>query len=502
MSVEKLNIPQADMLMGSMRSMGYSFEAAIADVIDNSVTAYCTEVKILFPRTPLDYIAVGILDNGHGMTDIELFEAMRYGSSSEDEREENDLGRFGLGLKSASMSQCRILTAISKTSDSTFVAYSWDFNYIKKKKNWIVKKLSLKEIKEVPYFSLFSSYNEGTLIVWQDFDFISKASGGMVYEMLNKLKDKVGKYCSLIFHRFLEKKSPKHIDIWINNEELKPLDPFLENHPKTTRKKERIIAIEDSSGVERQISIRPFVLPFLSDLTDKDKKLMGGIEKMRAMQGFYIYRNMRLIIWGTWFNMKLRGELTKYARIRVDIPNSLDDIWRIDIKKQNAVIPQRILNQLNSTILEAMDISEKKETHRGRKQKVDEKIDYIWDRMEGRNEHFYYQINRESRLYHYVKDNMDENSFQLMEILLNEIEHNIPTQQMYIDRANDVIEDVQEDNRVDDIFQLSITMVDNLINISHMTPDEAIKSIQYSEPFVKFPTIFDKLNEYYSNIDD
>lgn len=502
MSIEKLNIPQADMLMGSMRSMGYSFEGAVADVIDNSITAKCSVVKMLFPKTPLDTIAVGILDDGCGMTGGELFEAMRYGASSEDERAENDLGRFGLGLKSASMSQCRILTAISKTLDSTFVGYSWDFNYIKRKKNWIIKELSPNEIKDIPYFHQFESYDQGTLIVWQDFDFLSKASGGMVYEMLNKLKDKVGKYCSLIFHRFLDKKSSKHIEMWINNSELEPLDPFLESHPKTTRKKERIIAIEDSTGIERQISIRPFVLPFLNDQTDKDKILMGGVEKMRAMQGFYIYRNMRLIIWGTWFNMKLRSELTKYARIRVDIPNSLDDIWRIDIKKQNAVIPQRILNQLHSTILEAMDISEKKETHRGRKQKVDENIDYIWDRMEGRNDHFYYQINRDSRLYQYVKENMDETSFQFMEILLNEIERNIPTQQMYIDRANDVIEDVQEDNREDDILQLSITMVDTLINIRHMAPDEAIKSIQNSEPFVKFPVIFDKLNDYYSITND
>lgn len=81
MSKFKENIPQADMLMGSMRSMGYSFEAAIADVIDNSISAQCSFVKLLFPTTYTDSKAIGVLDDGVGMNAETLFEAMRYGSS-------------------------------------------------------------------------------------------------------------------------------------------------------------------------------------------------------------------------------------------------------------------------------------------------------------------------------------------------------------------------------------------------------------------------------------
>ena len=115
MSKDKENIPTADMLMGSMRSMGYTFESAIADIIDNSISAHCNYVQLLFPKTPMDTLAVGILDDGDGMLSDTLFEAMRYGSTaSEGEREDDDLGRFGLGLKSASLSQCKILTVVSK----------------------------------------------------------------------------------------------------------------------------------------------------------------------------------------------------------------------------------------------------------------------------------------------------------------------------------------------------------------------------------------------------
>ena len=114
MSKQRENIPQADTLMGSMRSMGYSFEAALADVIDNSISAHASTIRVLFPTTPMDSLAVGVLDDGVGMSSTALYESMRYGStSSESVRDVNDLGRFGLGLKSASLSQCRVLTVVS-----------------------------------------------------------------------------------------------------------------------------------------------------------------------------------------------------------------------------------------------------------------------------------------------------------------------------------------------------------------------------------------------------
>lgn len=124
------NIPKADHLMGSMRSMGYTFESAIADIIDNSISANCQNVHIFFPADPI-HCYVSILDDGDGMSKDELLEAMRYGStSSESVRSENDLGRFGLGLKAASLSQCRKLTVVSK-KDNVLSAYRWDYDFIK-----------------------------------------------------------------------------------------------------------------------------------------------------------------------------------------------------------------------------------------------------------------------------------------------------------------------------------------------------------------------------------
>ena len=184
MSTYRQSIPQADTLMGSMRSMGYSFEAAIADIIDNSISANCSVVKLFFPSEPTEDLVVGILDDGEGMSADVLFEAMRYGSTdSELERNANDLGRFGLGMKSASLSQCRILTVVS-LQEEKISSYSWDYNYIQNRKEWVVKELSKNEIKALPYIHSLLELPHGTLVLWQDFDVLEKSSGGMVYDCL------------------------------------------------------------------------------------------------------------------------------------------------------------------------------------------------------------------------------------------------------------------------------------------------------------------------------
>lgn len=153
MAKDRENIPVAPTLMGSLRSMGYSFESAVADVIDNSISAHATLVKVLFPTTPLEPTAVGILDDGEGMSDEKLFEAMRYGSmASEAERDEDDLGRFGMGMKAASLSQCRNLTVVSY-SQGKRSAYTWDYDYIQKKQKWIIQELTSQEIDNLPYVS-------------------------------------------------------------------------------------------------------------------------------------------------------------------------------------------------------------------------------------------------------------------------------------------------------------------------------------------------------------
>lgn len=480
--------------MGSLRSMGYSFESAVADVIDNSISAHAKNIRILFPSTPLDELAIGILDDGDGMKGDVLFEAMRYGClSAEEERVEDDLGRFGMGMKSASLSQCRCLTVVS-FDGNTLNGFTWDYNHIIKTQDWIIQELEKYEIDKLPYIEKLKEQKKGTLVIWQDFDVIYNSSGGQVYSTLVDLRSSLENTLALIYHRFLSITGVQRLHMYINELDIKPLDPFLEQHPKTTIKKEIELDIKDSNAIERIIKIRPFILPYATELREKDKQLIGGIENLRAKQGFYIYRNKRLIIWGTWFGMKQRAELTKNTRIRVDIPNTLDDIWSIDIKKQQASIPKQILQRLKKAVDEALEFSIRQQTYRGRTEKVDERIDYIWDRKRGRNNTFFYQINRESKLFQFVRDKMSDEDYGYLEMLLTEIENNLPIQQLYIDKSNESISAPEETNgRLDDVYQMAVTLATTMMTIRSDVWEAIINDLMNSEPWCKYPAIKEKL---------
>lgn len=490
----KSNIPQAEFLMGAMRSMGYSFEAAIADILDNSVSANAKSIRIKFPMDP-SHCYVSILDDGIGMSQTELFNAMKYGSNScEAERDENDLGRFGLGMKAASLSQCTILTVVSKQDGKTS-AYQWNYDTILYKKEWLVAELSETEIDQLPEASELDMYYSGTLVIWQNFDIIEKSSGD-VFSSLNELKNKLAEYLSLIFHRYLNGETANKIDIKINSLKIKGFDPFLEKHKKTNIRQEFNLAIKDAGGIERHVIVQPYVLPYQKDLNKEDLELIGGINNLRTKQGFYIYRNKRLIIWGTWFGIP-RNELTKHARIKVDIPNTLDDIWSIDIKKQNASIPKTIQNSLKKAVNETMDFSIRIQNHRGRIAKVNDDLDYIWNRVQCRENKYLYTINRESRIFELLKDKVDDETLCLIEMLLEEIERSIPFQQIYIDISQDKVDEEDDENRLKDIENKGLMLVKNVLELGHLTKEQAIEQLFKSEPFCKHPGMITKFYNYF-----
>ena len=280
----------------------------------------------------------------------------------------------------------------------------------------------------------------------------------------------------------------------MNNYELKGMDPFLENHSKTNIRKKIEIPVEDSTGVERTVIVQPYVLPFQKDLSQEDKKLSGGIENYRSKQGFYVYRNERLIVWGNWFG-RHRDELTKYARIRVDIPNTLDDIWGIDIKKQNAKIPATIKNRLTRAVDEAMDIAIKAQKFRGRVDKGDEKIDYIWLPIKTREEQHTFAINRDSKIFDLIKSKVDDETWARIDMVLEEIESSLPYQQIYIDKSQNKIDDKVDDERKAEIETKARMLISMAIDMGGSDKKTIIENLFKSEPFNNFLDLKVKLLE-------
>lgn len=486
------NKPTADILMMSMRAMGYSFESAVADIVDNSISADARKVSLRFSIDPTD-LYVAICDDGRGMTSSELFDAMKYGSAQKRYgRSDTDLGRFGLGLKAASLSQCRKLTVVSK-KNGQISAYIWDLDIVQEKKDWYIIECTAEQIPNIKAVSWLDVVEHGTVVVWEHFDLLEKSTGS-VYSTLMKYQESVNEYLSLIFHRYLNRPKATRVEMHINNHQLTGLDPFLENHNKTNVRKRIQVPIMDNTGVERMVIVQPFVLPFQKDLSAEDKRLSGGIENYRSRQGFYIYRNERLIVWGKWFG-RHRDELTKYARIRVDIPNSLDDIWGIDIKKQSAEIPASIKQRLHRAVDDAMDTAIKAQTYRGRIEKIDEDVDYIWDRVKERGDQFTYRINRNSRIFELIRQQVDDQTWSRIDMVLEEIEDSVPYQQIYIDKSQNRIDDYIDNERIAEVEAKARVLIKMAMEMGEADYIQIVNSLFMSEPFNKYPTLKEKLLE-------
>lgn len=420
----KQSTPYAPLLIESMRSLGYSFDTAIADLIDNSISANAKNIRIALD--PSDDPQLIIFDDGHGMDSPTLEEALRFGSRGPLEtRSEFDLGRFGLGLKSASLSQCRRLIVASK-QDGKLCCFSWDLDQVEKSGDWSVLEYSQDEIKQLPSISLFDMVGSGTYVLLQNFDRIA-ASSHDVKKTIDTLIETAEGHLSLVFHRII---SEDDVKIFINRRPIEPKDPFLEGHKSTQRLREQTIPVNDES-----ITLQPYILPHRNKLSREDLRRVGGADDLRTNQGFYIYRCKRLILWGTWFRLLGKEELNKLARVKVDIPNSLDEMWSIDVKKSTANLPDKIRKNLYSSIKDSVFGSKKVIEYRGRLNREDE-ISYIWQRQVlDRNGGIAYSINRDLPQIQLLESNLGSTEKRVLETLLQNIEQNFPASSIYLDVA-------------------------------------------------------------------
>lgn len=361
-------------MIESLRDIGYSLDSALADIIDNAITARASKIDI-YSETATDNPHVGIVDDGIGMSEAELVEAMRPGSQNPLEaRETNDLGRFGLGLKSASFSQCRQLTVISRKEGQTAGAV-WDLDRVSRTNRWEIGVLDTFD--DVPLIDRLPE-RHGTLVLWQKAD---RLGGNIRHdtakraEHMNRNLADAERNMRLVFHRFMDdQKFP--LRIALNGRLLVPLDPFASRHPACQPGPEEKLQLADGT-----VKIRGFTLPHHKAMTKAEWEEIGGPEGHLKSQGFWVYRERRLIIPGSWLGLARSSELSKLCRIRVDIPNTMDPIWKIDVKKVSAQLPPAVRERLKKVIERFASTS--KRTYRRRGQKlVDENRLPLWRRIQ------------------------------------------------------------------------------------------------------------------------
>lgn len=372
------------MLIESMRDVGYSLETALADVIDNSITAGARNIEVLAETTgPSPLVAV--VDDGCGMDAEELIEAMRLGSRSPTSaRKTDDLGRFGLGMKTASFSQCRRLTVVSRRAGEV-AAVRWDLDQVEAADDWVVDIPPSTE--DIPWADLLGE--TGTLVLWEKLDRIvgPDATALQTQHLVRRLSE-AAEHLELVFHRFLSgEKGIKRVAIALNGRSLIPFDPFHEKHPAT------IAGPPDTIRIGRHhVTIQAFTLPHHKKVTADEWERFGGPAGYVKNQGFYVYRARRLIIHGTWFGLARQTELTKLARVRIDMPNGLDADWKVDIKKASAQPPAQVRDRLRQLIETIGANSRRVYTARGRRL-ANSRLP-VWQRLQDKNE-IRYRVNEE-----------------------------------------------------------------------------------------------------------
>lgn len=364
--------PIASSLIEGLRDIGYSLETAISDVIDNSITAKAKRIDIV-TDTFSDEPFIAIVDDGTGMTEAELIAAMRPGSRNPlASRDEPDLGRFGLGMKTASFSQCRRLTVVSRKNGLTSVAV-WDLDDVAKHNAWQVELPDSAE--GIPGVSHLGA--TGTVVLWQKLD---RLTGGHSHsaekraEVINRRLAETESHLRLVFHRFLE--DPKPLRLFLNNRMLRPIDPFARKNPATIHGDPSTIHL-----VRGDVEFQTFTIPHNKQMSKTDWEEIGGPEGHLKSQGFYLYRAKRLILHGTWFGLSRQSELTKLSRVRVDIPNSIDADWKIDVKKSSAQLPNQVRARMK-TLIETIQGGSKRTYQKRGARLVDQNRLPLWHRLQ------------------------------------------------------------------------------------------------------------------------
>ena len=345
--------PDPERVMEGLRDTGYNFNTALADIIDNSIAAEATRIDISVNLNPKGEVTVYIADNGTGMDDAGLKNAMRYGSK--ERPDPSSLGKFGLGLKTGSTAFWRCLSVISRgPNDDTVRKVQWDLDYIAKTNGWNLRQLSPSD-DEIEILDATALEGTGTLVVWEKIDRLLKAykSKGSQKNALKRTIDDLAFHISMVYQRFLDPndKRARDISITLNGTTIDAWDPFCLSEEDTDILADEVVDVELPDGKESSFTVRAYLLPNSKNFSTSKARDEAHISN--DMQGFYIYRENRLIHFGDWLGMYTREPHGSLLRVEFSFDYTLDDVFNVDIKKSRILLNEEIFDYLKNQILPA-----------------------------------------------------------------------------------------------------------------------------------------------------
>jgi hypothetical protein len=343
--------PNPSRLIEGLRDTGYEFNTALADIIDNSVDAGATTIAVRIDMDSDGDIVVSVADNGTGMNREGLLNGMTYGAPIHADAKR--LGKFGLGLKTASTAFCRKLSVISRDSGSADAVLAvWDLDHVEKAGAWELL-LGAPSKEELAILNGVASGHAGTVILWEKVDRLLKPyknqAGGPARNALTKIIDGFKDHAAMIYQRFLDPKDDRArtITMTVNGAKLKPWNPFCEDETETELVAEDTQEVELPDGTAASFRIRAFVLPRREQFSSAEAAASARIKNQN--QGIYIYRENRLIHPADWLGMFSKEPHVTLLRVEFSFDHALDEAFQVDIKKSQILLNETlydwVLNQ-------------------------------------------------------------------------------------------------------------------------------------------------------------
>ena len=480
-------------MLEALRGLGYSTAAALADVIDNGVSAEASEIHVTFDWDG-DRSRISILDNGRGMDDAELEAAMTLGAKNPlDDRAPNDLGRFGMGLKTASFSQCRCLTVASRRMSGPVSCLRWDLDAIAASTDVGWRMFEGAARGSEAFVEPVDALHSGTIVLWEQLDRV--VTPGYTIDHFADLVDDVELRLAMVFHRLLEGPSPV-IRLFLNDKLVSPWDPFMTGHPAKPWHSPVARILTPSGLVEAQCH----VLPHKDRLSEDEFRKAGGAEGWTSQQGFYVYRNHRLLLAGGWLGIGQgrawnREEPHRLARIRLDIPNTADSAWKIDVKKSTARPPVTVRPWLTKLAEDTRERARRVFAFRGTPMlgpgglKVEQQA---W-RVERLKDGVRYRIDERHPAVAAVIEAVGSNA-NLVRAMLRVVEETVPVQRIWLDTAENKDTPItgfsgESETAPDGVRTVLLTLFRDMVGRRGMNPEVAVTALSLTEPFQNYPNL-------------
>lgn len=365
--------PDPERVMEGLRDTGYNFNTALADIIDNSIAANATKIDITIDLNPKGELRVFVADNGTGMDEEGLKNAMRYGSKQREDP--SSLGKFGLGLKTGSTAFCRCLSVISRGNGDDIVRkVQWDLDYIARTNGWNLRQQTPSD-DEVEFLDATADGGTGTLVVWEKIDRLLKTykSKGSQKNALKRTINDLEFHIAMVYQRFIDPKDDRarNVTITLNGTTVKAWDPFCLTEEDTEVLADETVVVEMPDGKESSFSVKAYLLPNSKNFSTSKARDEAHISN--DMQGFYIYRENRLIHYGDWLGMFTREPHGSLLRVEFSFDYTLDDVFNVDIKKSRILLNEDIFDYLKDQVLPAPRRAADERYRTGVKKQVNEK---------------------------------------------------------------------------------------------------------------------------------